>query len=469
MEVTQQIRSSHRGLSPAADRFLDYVLAHPETCRPLDYRDADVPPWLQSYPFQMQSWPVLVGAAKLQQIAHATAALVQLVRSIPERVFDNDPRRISQYYGWGDEHLTALLLEPPSGLEGALTRCDFVDGETGWKCMEVNGSPNLGGWQHRFFEQVCRRNPAIAPFMAAEPGLHPVFRDPWHAAFSHVVNETRRAGIAGRGELNTVLMFTPTKDARQHQLSAEEQRHLGDLYAQVLAGAAPGFDGEVLLCTDYGQLTAQGTRLSARGRQVHAVLEYFATTLTPSHVYRCFKSGAVGLYNGPLAVLLSDKRNLALLSQLEESDRLSAAERAVVRDHVPWSREVEDCRSSFHGQQVQLLEFATAHRESLVLKPADGSSGREVYLGGATSPAEWSARLRSAAGGHRYLLQEYVLSRPFLFQHGAAGCAVHDLVWGTFCFGDRYGGGFVRMLPRERGPSVINSARGATEGIMFEI
>lgn len=49
------------------------------------------------------------------------------------------------------------------------------------------------------------------------------------------------------------------------------------------------------------------------------------------------------------------------------------------------------------------------------------------------------------------------------------GAGPHDVVWGTFCFGDRYGGGFLRMMPRGEGDGIINAARGATEGFLFEI
>ena len=67
------------------------------------------------------------------------------------------------------------------------------------------------------------------------------------------------------------------------------------------------------------------------------------------------------------------------------------------------------------------------------------------------------------------LLQEYVTSRPYLFQCGDRGWARHQAVWGTFSFGGTYGGGFLRLLPLDRGPEIINSARGATEGLIFEV
>jgi hypothetical protein len=463
MAVPEGVRAAHEELSPVAGRFMDYLLAHPEICHSRGLKDHPLAPQWLRYPYALQSWPTFIGNEKLQEITRATVGVSQLVRSIPERVFDKDARRITTFYGLDSESLTAYLFESPSGLEGALTRCDLVGGEEGLKCVEVNGSANLGGWQLRHFELACLQNPPIAPFLATEEELRPVHRDPWHAALSHIVDETCRAGIAGQGELNLALMIADSS------MPEEEQRQMKDLFVKVLAEASAALQGEVFLCTAYNQLIAHGTRLSWRGRRVHAVLEYGVPGETPRHVYRCFKAESIGLYNGPLAALLSDKRNLALLSELEDSDRFNAAERALVRDHVPWSRSLVDGRTTFHGEPVSLLAFAIANRESMVLKPADGSMGKDVHIGAATPPEEWSARVQVAAGSRSHLLQEYVRSRPYLFQNGPAGFTEHDLVWGTFCFGSTYGGGFLRMLPCLRGPSVINSARGATEGLMFEV
>ncbi len=441
------------------------AVAHPDAAAGLDFKaDSRVPQWLlTNFAFDLQPWPALIGEAKLQEITRATVGIGRLVRSIPERVFDNDPRRIAAFYGWQDEVLTAFLLEPPNGIAGAVSRCDLVSGEHGLKCVEVNASANIGGWQLRFFERTCRESSIIAPFFAAEPQVRPRYRDPWHSVFSHIVEDTRSAGIVAGAELNIALVAS-----LDGPLHAEGQRSLNELYAKVLAEIDPRLAGEVSWLADSAQLSVHGAGLRAGGRSIHAVFEYRARR-TPPPVYRCFKAGAVTLYNGPLAPLLGDKRNLALLSELEESDRLTAAERAVVRDHIPWSRTVEDVRTTFHGERVQLLDFAEAHRESLVIKPSFGHSGNEVHIGSETSPEEWSARLRSAAEDRGALLQEYVESRPYLFQQDGAGSAVHDLVWGAFCFGDRYGGGFLRMVPRASGQKVINAARGAAEGFIFEV
>jgi hypothetical protein len=110
----------------------------------------------------------------------------------------------------------------------------------------------------------------------------------------------------------------------------------------------------------------------------------------------------------------------------------------------------------------------SSHRESLVLKPARSAHGDNVHLGPATAPETWSRVLREALSKRDWIVQEYHQSRPYLCQYGEDGCAVHDMIWGIFVFGSQYGGGFLRVMPRWK-IEPINAAKGAEEGILFEV
>jgi len=461
-ELLDEIRATHQDLSPLAWRFLEYVREHPEAARAIDHRRAAaLSDWAHRYPFPLQPWPAFVDARKLRQIERATVELTELVKSIPERLFADDPRRIAEFYGVPDELLVRLVLSPPNGIAASFARCDFVDDGGDFKCLELNFGGNLGGWQARFFEDACRAQPSTAAFLAAE-SVQVVHRDPWRTVLSLVAAAGCRGGEGGADGFNVAVVKPEGADA---ETIAEA---VDDLYQEALRASGGGSRGRVVICTYPDGLLAQGGALFHQGLRIGAVIEATAVP-TPRHVFRCFKGGTVSLFNGPVAGLLGDKRNLALLSLHEDSDLLAAAEREVVRRHVPWSRLVADERTTYRGETVRLLALATARRESMVLKPVDGSQGRDVHLGSCTPPGEWRRLLDEAAGTRRTLLQEYVASRPYLFQHGDAGRSPHQVVWGTFSLGGTYGGGFLRMLPLDRGAGVINSARGATEGLIFEV
>ena len=90
----ERLNQTAAHLSPTAQRFLDYVAADPERAR----RQEHLAPG--DYFAALQSWPTFVGAAKLAEIHRATIPLTRLVKSVPERIFGNDPRRIAAFYGF---------------------------------------------------------------------------------------------------------------------------------------------------------------------------------------------------------------------------------------------------------------------------------------------------------------------------------------------------------------------------------
>jgi hypothetical protein len=104
----------------------------------------------------------------------------------------------------------------------------------------------------------------------------------------------------------------------------------------------------------------------------------------------------------------------------------------------------------------------------MVLKPANQLGGADVHLGRTTPPERWAELVRQAVGAGSWVAQELVESLPYVYQAGEEGWAEHDVIWGLFVFGGSYQGGFLRMLPKaER--RVVNTTRGASEGILFEV
>ena len=106
--------------------------------------------------------------------------------------------------------------------------------------------------------------------------------------------------------------------------------------------------------------------------------------------------------------VLTDPRNAALFSETE---------RAVIADHIPWTRLVSDIRTERHGQHAPLLELARTDRDSLVLKPNDEYGGKGVILGWETDASQWDAALDAAikdAPG-TWIIQERIPVRREMF------------------------------------------------------
>jgi uncharacterized circularly permuted ATP-grasp superfamily protein len=74
---------------------------------------------------------------------------------------------------------------------------------------------------------------------------------------------------------------------------------------------------------------------------------------------------------------------------------------------VPWTRCVEERRTTYRGQQIDLLEHIRQHHHEFILKPNDDYGGHGIFLGHQMSAGEWDDAL-SVALKSDYIVQELV-------------------------------------------------------------
>jgi len=461
MDKRDEARTNFQRLSPAAAQFLDYLLDDKERIEQLKHLADGLPPWTRPYATTQLTWPTFIGSQKLQQIKRAVEKVCGLVKSLPERIFHNDPKRISDFYDYRDVSLVELLLEPPNGIAGAIARCDFIDGPEGFKCCEINMASNIGGWRSQFWEQKYLNNEAVSRFLV-EHKIQVSHHDPLRTFCLHMVDDALTSGVCSDGVLNVAIVC-----AGQTVPGEAGKRVAQDLYDGFLQIANRKVNGHVLF-SSAGDLSVKNGYLYYGEQRIHAVVNYAGTVL-PKQVYWSHKAGTICLYNGPLTKMMSDKRNLALLSQFEQSDVFNDEEQKIIHDHVPWSRIVVEGKTTYRGETVAFPDFLIAARDRMVLKLGIGLGGKDVHVGSFTGEDEWRALVEKALSDGGWMVQEYVDGRPYLFADGEGNISPQNVVWGMFCFGSRYGGGYLRMLPKGVRNGVVNSGGGAVEGPIFEI
>jgi hypothetical protein len=300
-------------------------------------------------------------------------------------------------------------------------------------------------------------------FCASE-GISPGGRNVLATLCEHMVDDALASGLIEEGgELNLVVAVKrpPTEGAR---------RHAAELYAELLRRGGRGVTGQLWLSSAPSEdLTFRGLDLYMGERRVHVLYEY--TYAPPSmQVLRSQLVGRIRVYNGVATRMWVDKRNLALLSENEELEAWTEEDRALIRDHIPWTRLVSPRTTTWRGAEVQFPGFLLDHRDDMVLKRGLGVGGAAVHVGRYLAPDDWEARVRTAVEEGTWIVQERVESQPYFYppRSGAAPVPT-SVIWGLFCAGSRYGGGFLRMLPQDAGEGIVNSARGAYEGAILEV
>ena len=169
--------------------------------------------------------------------------------------------------------------------------------------------------------------------------------------------------------------------------------------------------GVPTVVADPRDLTFDGTALVADGRRIDLVYRRVLVNDIIARADECrvlvdaIASGTVCMANALRCKIPHKKAFFALLTDDAVTGPgglcpLTDAEREAIAPAIPWTRVVEDVRTtSPHHGTIDLLAYARDYRDSLVLKPNDEYGGSGVTLGWETSVADWDAALEKAVAG----------------------------------------------------------------------
>lgn len=458
-DLRQAVRSTHRRISDVDWRYRLAAAADPAFLERRSYEALDR--YDDLLVFRLQSWPTFVSRAWVDELASASERLNRLLRSVPQRFFDNDPERVCEFYRFLDPSRLQVLLSEPNGIGTMASRGDFIDTADGLKLIEFNFTPSLGGWESTLLVSLQLESPPTRRFLA-EHGLEARYTNTMERLFRWALREVRDRSLGDGREINVAFLFDPP-EGKGSVRAPEGRGYFREEYRS--ACRHEGVAGDVFLAMN-AEVTFDRYRLFYEGRRIHAVVD-LTRRPTDTELYRCFKLGGLLLLNDPVDMILGDKRNLALLSEHTDSGLLSAEESELVRRYVPWTRRLDERQVERGGRRLPLRRLVLEEKDHMVLKRGMDYGGKGVRLGRVSSPEEWERVVDAALEEGVWVAQEALESRPYLYQNGERGCSPHDAIWGPFVFGDEYAGAILRVQPKAAG-GAVNLSLEATEGVVLE-
>ncbi len=158
----------------------------------------------------------------------------------------------------------------------------------------------------------------------------------------------------------------------------------------------------VTIC-DPNHMEFRHGQLYAAGRPVDYVYKRVLTTellkkFGLKHpIIDALRAGAICMANPFTCKMVHKKASFAVVSDERNADLFTAEELEAIRQHIPWTRVVED-RATVDpaGESIDLLPWASQNKESLVLKPNDEYGGKGVLIGWETVQEEWDRTLQAA-------------------------------------------------------------------------
>jgi hypothetical protein len=413
------------------------------------------PQLIAAYGDRYLARPVLLESDQVSGLEADLSRLFGLLVSLRDRLFGGDLRAMAQAGGMAPAQVDAML-RTTFGPPVCLSRADLYQEADGFKVLEFNIVSALGGLDNALLNRALLRHPAIEEFVAAE-GLNYV--DTLARKAEVIKIECERVGAGSRPRV--VMVDTPENFPE----IADRLGFVSEVWSQM------GLDA---IACSLGEITEQSGRLHARGKAIDVIYRYFliedvighdASTIEP--LVRAVERQQVGLVTGMDAELYGNKAMLALLTDDANRDLLTADERAFTDRLLPWSRPLRAGRATVGGQEVDLLAYAAAEQENLILKPTLMHGGIGMVPGWTVDREQWREALATAAGGP-YVLQRRVrpVTEPFPEPGPPGTTAPQSLNWGVFLIQHAYAGTIVRGSA-DPDVGVVSMASGARVGCCF--
>jgi len=466
MNITPAVKEAHEALSPCNIAFLDYAKKNPLCLQRSQFEE--IVKWkhpASATKENLQPWPIFIGRRTRNEFEEASAKVFNLIKSVHRRLFSNDPTRISRYYALSEDFvqfcLDGISEEHMNGLVG---RGDFLITPSGLKCIEFNASSSLGGWELPVWEPMYLRNPLISEFVKSHR-IKIINKNLLYILFEHLIDSTLK-WFPGEDEINIVISVY-SREILAATSTLEEQFSRQFMNALQFNNKTKRLKGK-LIFSCFDQLNVANRTLYYGDKRIHTLLHGYTGDI-PFDILTLFKLKNLLIYNGPVFRIVSNKFNLSVLSEHEDSDLFTAEERKTIKKYFPWTRKVIDGAATYRGEKINLENFILGNKDKLVLKPSIGYGGTDVYNGLYTPQSQWRALVSQALRQERWVVQERIESQPFLFQWGENGCAEFEAAWGMMTFGYRYGGVLLRILTREKSKGVINVHQGAEVPVVFEV
>jgi hypothetical protein len=190
-----------------------------------------------------------------------------------------------------------------------------------------------------------------------------------------------------------------------------------------------------VVLADPRELDWDGKNLSAKGTKIDLVYrrvlinDIVARPRECAPLVKAYESQTVCVANNFRCKIPHVKAFFAVLTEQKNAKLFSSEELDVIRQHVPWTRVVEDVETDYQGRPIALLDYIRKNQNDLVLKPSDEYGGTGVTLGWEVAAGDWENAIQSALPGESpakehscWIVQEKISMRRGEFPYiGADG------------------------------------------------
>lgn len=403
----------------------------------ITHGDRAISPFLRPYFLPSSTYHAVREAAR--RLSSAFESLTNAALEVPE---------LMAMLGLTEKEERFARLEPGYKAVSISSRLDTFLGEEGFKFLEYNAETPAGVGDQHVLEAIYRRVPEVRAFLADHDHHFP---QPQAALISAILAAFREFGGRSPSPSIAIVDWEGVDTLGEFGILKE--------FFESKGSPAVICDPAELEYSD-GSLYCGNFRIDIVYKRViiHEFLERFDETHPMS---RAVADGSVCIANSFRSKIPHKKASFAILSDERFGRLFDDEQRLAIRGHIPWTRRVSDGRTTYAGDEIDLLSFLRNERERFVLKPNDDYGGKGIIFGWECTEAEWDDGIETALAAD-YVVQEraeVVRTEIPVFRNGEARMESLNVDFDPYLFMGMVEGGMVRLAS---GP-LVNITQGGGE------
>lgn len=387
--------------------------------------------------------PHLIARQRYDRIARAAETIGRACQRLALAALENDD--LLARLGLTEKEKSLIRIDPGYETLCVNSRLDTFVGPGGdFKFLEYNAETPAGVGDQQQLELVLEQIPAIREFLSENSHWRP---RP-HQRLLQTLFRTYREWGGKKSKPNIAIVDW-------EGVSTEAEFYVLKDYFE-----SRGFP--TLVC-DPEEVEYDGRRLAAGSFEIdifykRVLVHEFLERSDDTHpIIRAYRDGNVFMANSFRVKLAHKKSSFAILSDEKYSGLFTENQLSVIRDHIPWTRNLEEGRTQYHGKEIVLTDFMRQNKDTFLLKPNDDYGGKGITLGWETEAGEWEKAIEEGLGD-AYIVQERATVEKKIFPVFDREVTLEELLvdFDPFLFQNECEGGLVRLSSS----SLVNVTQG---------
>lgn len=389
--------------------------------------------------------PHFLSRKQYQTIKQAAEVLASAFERLTEAALEDD--KLIVRFDLTEKEERMARINPGYKSLCVTSRLDSFLSDDGFKFLEYNAETPAGVGDQIQFQKIFMRVPPVREFIEKNKTWIP---SPHHALLENLLTVYRECG--GKEEHPQIAIVDWKGVSTESEFRILQDYFQSRGFKTIIADPHElDFDGE--------HLYANGFRIDIFYKRViiHEFLEEFDDT---HPLIRAYKAQKVCMANSFRPKIVHKKSSFAVLSDPQNAHLFTDEQQEVIRRHIPWTRRLQESRTTFENKEFDLLELLRKHREKFLLKPNDDYGGKGIIIGWETNQSEWEHALNEALT-HSYIAQERAPVKKIkipMFNDKVEFTEMH-IDFNPYLFPSGVEGALVRLSPS----SLVNVTQGGGE------